>query len=181
MTLQWKKELIESCKRGNRHAQKELYEQYKDAMYNVAYRMTQNEHDAEDILVSSFTDVFRNIDSYDFRATPGAWIKRIVINNSITHLNKKKVDLVFFKVQPEVIEEPTLEIEEHVSIDVIKDCIAQLPEGYRMVLTLYLIEGYDHKEIGTILGISNATSKSQYSRARKKVKEIIKGRLSLSA
>ncbi len=181
MTLQWKKELIESCKRGNRNAQQELYEQYKDAMYNVAYRMTQNTQDAEDILVSSFTDVFRNIDSYDFRATPGAWIKRIVINNSITHLNKKKVDLVFFEVQPEVVEEPDIEVEELVSIDLIKDCILELPGGYRTVLTLFLIEGYDHNEIGTILGVSTGTSKSQYSRARKKLKEIIKSQLSQSA
>ncbi|MFT4565292.1 MAG: RNA polymerase sigma factor (sigma-70 family) [Saprospiraceae bacterium] len=181
MTLHWRKELIESCKRGSRHAQQELYEQYKDAMYNVAYRMTQNTHDAEDILVSSFTDVFRNINSYDFRATPGAWIKRIVINNSITHLNKKKVDLVFFEVQPEVVEEPHLEVEELVSTDLIKDCITELPDGYRTVLTLYLIEGYDHNEIGTVLGVTTATSKSQYSRARKKLKEIIKGQLSQTA
>ena len=181
MTLQWKKELIESCKRGNRNAQQELYEQYKDAMYNVAYRMTQNTHDAEDILVSSFTDVFRNIDSYDFRATPGAWIKRIVINNSITHLNKKKVDVVYYEVQPEVVEESELEVESLVSTDLIKDCIRELPDGYRTVLTLYLIEGYDHNEIGTILGVSTATSKSQYSRARRKLKEIIKGQLSQTA
>jgi len=181
MTLQWKKELIESCKRGSRDAQKELYEQYKDAMYNVAYRMTQNAHDAEDILVSSFTDVFRNIHSYDFRATPGAWIKRIVINNSITHLNKKKVDLVFYEVQPDVVEEPENDEEELVSIDLIKECIQELPDGYRTVLTLYLIDGYDHNEIGSILGVSTATSKSQYSRARKKLKEMIKGQLSLTA
>ena len=181
MTLQWKKELIESCKRGNRNAQKELYEQYKDAMYNVAYRMTQNTHDAENIMVSSFSDVFRNIDSYDYRATPGAWIKRIVINNSITHLNKKKVDLVFMEVQPEHVDESKQEREDVVSIDLIKECIELLPTGYRTVLILYLIEGYDHNEIGTILGVSNATSKSQYSRAKKKLKEIINQRLSLTA
>ncbi len=96
-------------------------------------------------------------------------------------LNKKKVDLVFFEVQPEVVEEPDIEVEELVSIDLIKDCILELPGGYRTVLTLFLIEGYDHNEIGTILGVSTGTSKSQYSRARKKLKEIIKSQLSQSA
>ncbi len=101
MTLHWNKDVIEACKKGDRRAQQSLYNLYKDAMYNVAFRMLANRHDAEDILVSSFADIFRSIHSFDYRATPGAWIKRIVINNAISHLKKKRAPLLYVEHLPD--------------------------------------------------------------------------------
>ena len=134
--------------------------------------MLGNEPDAEDILQGSFMDAYTNIKSYNFQSTPGAWLKRIVINNCINQIRKRKISLVEMQEGMDKADEPDVD---HLSLNMtdIRQAISQLPNGYRVVLTLYLMEGYDHIEIGEILGISSSTSKSQYSRARKKLKEII--------
>lgn len=170
--LDFKRDLIEACKRQDRSAQSELYHSYADAMYNIAYRMMANQHEAEDMLQSSFVDVFYNLESYNYSATPGAWIKRIVVNNCISALRKKKVSLVYMEETPEQSEEANSE-ESNYDMAAIKKAMSLLPDGYRTILTLYLIEGYDHVEISSIMGISEATSKSQYSRAKKKLRSMI--------
>jgi len=134
--------------------------------------MLGNEMDAEDVMQLSFVDAFKNIESFTFKSTPGAWLKRIMINNCINHLKKKKLHLVNIEDAYQLKEEPDMEKVEY-NIDIVREAILKLPEGYRVVLSMYLIEGYDHLEIGSVLGISESTSKSQYSRARKKLKEII--------
>ena len=171
--LQWNDEIIAGCKRRNRHAQNQLYKLYSDAMYNTAYRIVGNSHDAEDVLVMSFSDVFRAIDSYNRKATPGAWIKRIVINRSITMINKRKNQLELTDNVPDTSLDEVGESSSEYEVSLIKKCINQLAEGYRTILTLYLIEGYDHGEIANILNISQATSKSQYSRAKKRLKQLV--------
>lgn len=163
--------IIEACKNGNSKAQFRLYSLYSKAMYNLAYRMTNNREDAEDILQESFVECFRNLDSFRFESTFGAWLKSILINRSINHLRKKKVDLVYKDDLPESYE--AVENETEYDCKKIFKGIEMLPDGYRIILTLYLLEGYDHAEIAQILGITESTSKSQYSRAKDKLRKMI--------
>ncbi|MBA4321530.1 MAG: RNA polymerase [Odoribacter sp.] len=150
-----------------------LYNQYSKAMFNLAYRMTNNREDAEDILQETFIECFRNLGSFRFESTFGAWLKTILINRSINHLKKKKINLILQENLPENIAE---ENEDDITYDTGKifKGIESLPDGYRVILTLYLLEGYDHKEISQILGISESTSKSQFSRAKEKLRKILK-------
>lgn len=135
--------------------------------------MVKNEVDAEDLLQNSFVDVFMKLDTFRFQSSIGAWIKRIVVNNCINHLKKKKVyfeeidDRIGDLSENNNSQEPVLHIES------VKRAMFQLPDGYRVVFSLYLLEGYDHQEIADILKISVATSKSQFSRAKKKMREIM--------
>ena len=137
--------------------------------------MVKNELDAEDLLQNSFVDVFTKLHSFKHQSSIGAWIKRIVINNCINYLKKRR--LAIEEWQPHF--EETISVKEKATSKVeydtqnINHAIKQLPDGYRVVFNLYLLEGYDHKEIGEILSISEATSKSQYSRAKKKIKAIL--------
>ena len=163
--------LIEECRKGNSRAQFRLYNQYSKAMYNLAYRIMNNREDAEDILQEAFVECFRSIGSYRFESTFGAWLKKIVVNKCINQLKKKKIDLTLYETLPQVADEQ----EEEVSYDLrnIFRSIEMLPDGYRIILTLFLLEGYDHSEISQILGISEPTSKSQYSRAKDKLKNLL--------
>lgn len=163
--------LIEECRKGSSKAQFRLYDQYSGAMYNLAYRMMNNREDAEDLLQEAFLDCFRNIKSFRFESTFGAWLKSILVNKCINQLRKKKVELVLQETVPaEIVEE---EQETIYNTDKIFKGIEQLPDGYRIIFTLYLLEGYDHTEIAQILGISESTSKSQYSRAKEKLRSIL--------
>ena len=140
-------------------------------MYNLAYRILNNREDAEDLLQEAFVECFRNIDSFRFESTFGAWLKKIIVNKCINHIKRKKIDLTLCETLP-----PTIcEEEEETSYDTGKifKGIEMLPDGYRIILTLYLLEGYDHSEISQILGISESTSKSQFSRAKEKLRNIL--------
>jgi len=163
--------IIEECRKGNSRAQFILYNQYSKAMYNLAYRILNNREDTEDILQDVFVECFRNIDSFRFESTFGAWLKKITINKCINQIKKKKIDLTLYDTLPSV----TYEEEEEALYDTEKifKSIETLPDGYRIILTLYLLEGYDHSEISQILGISESTSKSQYSRAKEKLRNLL--------
>jgi RNA polymerase sigma-70 factor (ECF subfamily) len=163
--------LIEECRRGESKAQFGLYNLYSKAMYNLAFRMLNNREDAEDILQEAFVECFRNINTFRFESTFGAWIKKIIINRCINHLKKKKIDLTLYDTLPPVIDEE--EEEKEYETGKIFKGIEMLPDGYRIILTLYLLEGYDHTEISQILGISESTSKSQYSRAKDKLRNLL--------
>jgi RNA polymerase sigma-70 factor (ECF subfamily) len=164
-------QLIEKCKNGDSQAQFSLYNQYKKAMYNLAHRILNNREDAEDILQEAFVDCFRNIGSFRFESTFGAWLKKILLNRCINHMRKKKLDLTLCENLPSVIYEE----EEEVTYETEKifKGIEMLPDGYRIILTLYLLEGYDHSEISQILDISESTSKSQYMRAKERLRKIL--------
>lgn len=168
-----RQELIEACKRGDRSAQKKLYESYADAMYNVCLRMTQDHEDAQDVLQNAFVKVFKNLDKFKYESTPGAWIKRIVVNDSINFLRAKNTKVEDIKDYDTADTEPVDIDEDLMTIDTIKKAVAVMPAGYRTVLNLYLFEGYDHAEISEILGITVTTSKTQYHRAKKKLKELL--------
>ena len=147
---------------------------YVDAMFNVGMRMLGNKEDAEDIVQDSFIAAFKNLQGFNYESTFGAWLKRIVINKSINYLKKKAIPVVPMQAHEFHLSEETPEETEAVAIEKVKMGIDRLPPGYKQIINLYLIEGYDHIEIGEVLGISNSTSKSQYHRAKKKLVEIIK-------
>lgn len=173
------REIIEDCKRGSRQAQFELYRLYNRAMYNICLRMVRNEQDAEDLLQNSFVDVFTKLNTFKYQSSIGAWIKRIVVNNCINFLKRNRV---FFEELDDRIFNLTDDlapIGKGISTEVINKALFKLPDGYRVVFSLYLLEGYDHKEIASILEISEATSKSQYSRAKRKLREILKNKQQL--
>ena len=169
------RELIEECKRGQRKAQFELYRLYSKAMFNICLRMLRNETDAEDVLQSSFVDAFTKLDTFRYQSSIGAWIKRIVVNNCINFLKRRRLSIVEMNTNVLSIETPEEENSDFpvLSIEKVKKAMMQLPDGYRIVFSLYLLEGYDHKEISEILEISEATSKSQFSRAKKKLRDLL--------
>ncbi len=143
-------------------------------MFNVAYRIVNNREEAEDMLLEAFTDCFRSIDSYKSQGTFGAWLKTIVINKCINRLRKKETDLVYIDdygpVERPDEEEPKSEWPD---ASVIAKAVEKLPDGYRVIFSLYLLEGYDHAEISQIMNISESTSKTQYLRAKEKLKKIL--------
>ncbi len=170
------REIVESCQRGDRQAQFHLYRLYSKAMYNVALRMLNKVEDAEDILQNSFVDVFTKLHTFQFQSSIGAWIKRIVINNSINHMRKRRMQFEELETRLYAIpcEDPNISIgHSGISVKEVNKALFKLPDGYRVVFSLYLMEGYDHKEIAQILSISEATSKSQYSRAKKKLRDLL--------
>lgn len=167
------KELIERSIDGDSSAQAALYKHYAKAMFNVCMRFMHNREDAEDTLQESFVTAFLRLHTFRFESSFGSWIKRIVINNCINSLKKRKLDLTFID---EINTSELREEEDHIpqedvdlSVQKIKMAMEQLPEGSKMVFNLYLFEGYDHKEIAEILGVTETTSKTQYMRAKRKV------------
>ena len=167
-------ELVGLCLKGDRRAQQQLYQAYSKAMYNICLRMMNDPWEAEDVLQISFVDVFTKMHSFKGNSTIGAWIKRIVINNCINQLRKRK--LFFTEMDGElgnIAEEESANEVPAYTVENVKRCMTKLPDGFRMVLSLYLLEGYDHKEIAEILDITESTSKSQYHRAKNKLKELL--------
>ncbi len=143
-------------------------------MFNVCFRITGNNFEAEDALQEGFISAFKNIHSFRGDSTFGAWLKRIVVNKAINELKKRKIERLSEDDQFDIPEEEdTVEYKESLSVDRVRDSINALPDGYRSVLSLYLIEGYDHQEIAEILDITESTSKSQLNRAKKKLREML--------
>ena len=167
------KEVIEQCLRGDSRAQHELYRRYADAMLNVAYRILKNEETAKDVLQDSFLKAFRELPKLKNRQGFAAWLKRIVINTTINQAKKKGLVLTEME-EFESFAERQEEESPVFDIDKVRKALLQLPDGYRTVLTLYLIEGYDHEEISQILNISKSTSLTQYSRGKKRLLELIR-------
>lgn len=166
-------DLIERAMQNEQSAQFELYKKYNAAMYNTALRITGSTALAEDALQESFLSAFRSLVFYRGESTFGAWLKRIVINTSLT-LAKKESNWTLTDDVPEEAETSEGEEERDYNIAHVKRAIHRLPDGFRSVLTLYLIEGYDHKEIAEILDITESTSKSQYKRAKDKLRKNLK-------
>jgi len=143
-------------------------------MLNVAFRICNNTEQAEDLLQESFVSAFKNLSSFKGTASFGSWLKRIVVNTSLNYLRSKKLEFEELEGKEAVVEDVDYGNDQELMVGRVKDGIAQLPTGYRLVISLYLLEGYDHKEIAEVLNISESTSKSQYNRAKNKLREIIK-------
>ena len=169
-------DLVEACKRGDQKAQFELYRLYNAAMYNTTLRIVGDSDDAEDVMQEAFLKAFEKLDTYRGAVSFGAWLKRIVINKALDFLRVKKEQLSLEDAGEvgEMVDEPVDTGEVEYRAEEIKKAIYDLPEGYRVVLSLILLEGYDHEEVSTILNISNATSRTQYHRAKKRLIELLK-------
>jgi RNA polymerase sigma factor (sigma-70 family) len=169
-------DLVVECKRGSKKACFELYRLYSKAMLNVAFRVVGNVDEAEDVLQESFLDAFNRIKDFRQETTFGLWLKQIVVHRSINLLRKRRLELVELEDgQLDNIPDEEIESDEEVQYKVaqVKDAMKELPEGYRLVISLYLLEGYDHEEIGQILNISENTSRTQFLRAKRKLNEIL--------
>lgn len=136
--------------------------------------MMQNKEDAEDIMQDAFTDAFRRMSGFRFESTFGAWLKRIMINRCINEMRRKKANLQFFDDMHVFAQKTEEESNDYgLTVDQVRKAMRDLPTGSRMIFSLYLLEGYDHNEISEILNISVSNSKTQYMRARHRVKEIL--------
>lgn len=175
-TKQLHHSVIEACKINDAKAQMQLYDLYCDAMFNVALRYVKDSFVAEDVMQDAFVKAFKNIHSYKEEVAFGAWLKRIVINQSIDWLKKKKLELISIneEITSSIVEEDDWCVASTISYQEIVSCIQKLKEKYRVVLTLFLLEGYDHKEISEILGISEVTSRTHLMRGKKQVQEHLK-------
>jgi RNA polymerase sigma-70 factor (ECF subfamily) len=168
-------DLILSCKNGDHKAFKELYMLYAKSMFNIAFRILKNKDETEDILQEAFIKAYYKINQYDFQATFGAWLKKIVVNQALDFLRKESKWIVTEMEDDAIAEETDSDWEDiELKVDSVKKAILNLPVGFRAVTSLYLFEGYEHKEIAEILSISENTSKSQFHRAKKKIKDFIK-------
>jgi RNA polymerase sigma factor (sigma-70 family) len=149
---------------------------YSKAMLNVAFRIVGNIGDAEDVLQEAFLDAFSKLKDFRQETTFGLWLKQIVVHRSVNLLRKRKVEWVElesgeFENLPDEVADDDDDIQYQVAL--VKAAMNKLPEGYRVVLSLYLLEGYDHEEIGQILNIAENTSRTQFLRAKRKLQALL--------
>jgi RNA polymerase sigma factor (sigma-70 family) len=159
--------LVKDCLKRKPQAQRELYEHFAKNMLGVCYRYTRSLKDAEDVLQEGFVKVFLNLGQYKNEGELGGWIRRIMVNTALNFLkrNRKYQQEMYFTqeyLHPVSDEDPVIKLQ----AKELADLIRQLPHGYQVIFNLHAVEGYSHVEIGELLGISDGTSRSQYSRAR---------------
>lgn len=168
-------DLIDGCRKNNRKAQVRVYELYYKAMFNTSYRIINNTSEAEDIMQDSFIDAFKKIDTYKGTGSFGSWLKRIVINKSLDELKKKKLEISIDEIEIEDVSEIDDSYAENVfyQMEAISDALQKIPEKYRIILSLYLLEGYDQQEIAQILNITYNNVRARYIRAKQSlIKEV---------
>ena len=167
--------IIAGCKRGESAARKELYELYAPVMLSVCARYVNDRETARDLLQDGFIKVFTKIDTYSATGPFGAWVRRVFVTTALEHL--RKYDTLRSGVRMDdcegQVEDKDASILDRLSADDLLGCISRLPNGYRTVFNLYAIEGYSHKEIAAMLHIQEASSRSQFIRARKTLQEIV--------
>ncbi len=169
--------LVARCKQGDMQSFRALYQRYAKAMFNTSLRIVNNASDAEDVLQESFISAFSHIGDFDYSSAFGAWLKRIVINKSISLLRKRKLMTVDIETTAavETADGPAYSEEETgLQVEKIKKAMIQLPNGYRAVLSLVLFEDCSYEEVGSLLNITATTARSQYHRARQKLWQILK-------
>lgn len=163
-------EILDGCRNGERIAQKALYDQYKSQMYTLAYRITGNFEDAEDVLQEGFLKVFRSIESFRGDSKAGTWIHTIMARTALARV-KSKMQFTDMEIVTEVADESNyLSVES----EYLEKAILELPDGYRSIFTLYEIEGFKHREIADMLEISENTSKSQLHKAKRMLQNKLK-------
>lgn len=165
------KDLIRLGVENNRHAQHLIYTQFSPKMLSICRQYIKDVHQAEDIMITAFMKVFANLKNFEHKGSFEGWIRRIMVNESISFLRVQKK--VSFLEDEYYKEDGFNNIESNFSVEDIQALIDSLPDGYRMIFNLYAIEGYKHKEIADMLGINEGTSKSQLSHARKMLQEQI--------
>lgn len=173
-------DLIDGCREGDQKAQFQVYKLYYKAMFNTSQRIVNDDMEAEDVMQEAFLSAFEKINTYSGSVSFGAWLKKIVVNRSLDALGKRKA--VFedidshAEIRDDSHEDAAYNEELATKVEEVKAAIERLPEGYRVILSLYLIEGYDHDEIAEMLHISSSTSRSQLSRAKQKLVSELKNR-----
>jgi len=167
-------DLVAESIKGSNKARYQLYQLYSKAMFNVCYRMMNNREDAEDMLQEAFIQAFQKLDTFRNESGFGSWLKTITIRTCINALNKRKLDLKYFDEMHRFDAAEDEPAEALYTTENILEAMNQLPEGVRIVFSLYLLEGYDHGEIAQILKITESTSKTQYMRAKRRVYELMK-------
>jgi RNA polymerase sigma-70 factor (ECF subfamily) len=162
----------------------ELYKLYYKAMFNTCQRIVKESMLAEDVMQEAFLTVFEKISTYQGQSTFGAWLKRVVVNKSLDELKKKKLlfdpietSTEVFKICEEEGFSNEYESEIAQKVNRVKGALNQIPDGYRVVLSLYLFEGYDHEEISQILKITESTARSQLTRAKQKLVDILNNKI----
>jgi len=174
-TVSIDQKLVDDCKANNARAQLRLYDKYCEGMFIIAKRYVKDSATAEDVMQDAFIKVFKNIQSFKGEVTIGSWIKRIVVNQCIDYLKKRKVELVSIEEKELTIaNDDDWTVDDHVNIGIITRAIGQLPEKYKIVLNMYLFEGYDHQEIAQVLNITEVNSRSQLMRGKNKLKSQLK-------
>lgn len=166
-------QIVARCRMGDARAFHDLYHAYSKAMYNICLRMTGHSADAEDVLQEAFVQIFKNLDKLATDSSLTAWVKRIVVNHCLSYLRKKKVYFEEVEDQEWKSEDGVDEKEHMLTVATVKEAIGQLPAGYRTVLNLYIFEDYSHREIAGLLNISESTVKTQYMRAKERVRQIV--------
>ncbi|MFD1314971.1 RNA polymerase sigma factor [Namhaeicola litoreus] len=163
------KKLILKCKKRDRKAQSEVYQLFAGKMFAVSLKYSRNTQEAEDNLQDAFITIFEKIDQFKFKGSFEGWMKRVVINTTLQSYRQKNVlNLVEYNLPDEVDVEV---VEDEITLDFLLKIVQELPERYRMVFNLYVLDGFSHKEISKLLGIAEGTSKSNLSRARLILKE----------
>jgi RNA polymerase sigma factor (sigma-70 family) len=165
--------IIQKCKNGERAGQKELYELYKDVLYPICLRYIKQNEEAEDVFIEGFYKIFSKINDYKGDGSFEGWMKKIMVNESLMFLRKRNRLHLMVELTDQDVSEPP-ETEDGLEYEQFLSILQLLPDGYRTVFNLYVIEGYKHKEIAEILNISINTSKSQLILAKKRIIELIK-------
>lgn len=167
-------DLIEGCINGDRRMQQALYERFAPKMYGVCLRYAGNAEEAEDILQESFIKVFKKIGSYRGEGSFEGWIRRIFVNTAIEHFRKKTYLQPITEQEESSVEGNYLSVLDNLAEKDIVNLVQQLSPGYRTVFNMYVVEGYTHRQIAEILGISEGTSKSQLSRAKIILQDLVR-------
>ena len=174
-TIDLNSKIVEDCKQNDAKAQMRLYDMYCDAMFIIAKRYVKDSFTAEDLMQDAFIKVFKNIQSFKGEVTIGAWIKKIMINQCLDYLKKKRIELVSIEEKElNVADDDDWTVKEEVNVQTITMAINSLPDKYKVVLNLYLLEGYDHQEIAQVLNITEVNSRSQLMRGKNKLKSQLK-------
>jgi RNA polymerase sigma-70 factor (ECF subfamily) len=168
--------LLVLCKQGNQLAQLEVYNRYQQAMFNISLRIVKDTAEAEDIMQESFITAFSKLDSFKGEATFGAWLKRIVVNNSLTQYRKSNRYIMLpEEVISEEVEQDEFEVTgedySNIKAKMLLDCMNELHGSYSEILNLHFIEGYDYEEICEILNISYANCRTMISRAKESLRK----------
>jgi len=173
-TINIQDDLVRRCREHDRNAQFELYKQYYKQMYNTSLRIVNNSAEAEDIMQDSFLDAFRKMGDYTGEGNFGGWLRRIVVNNSLDSLKKKKPDVSLENSKIDIVEtQEDFQDNIEYKVEEIKKAVSCLTEDDRIIVSLFLFEGYDHEEISQILQISYNASRTRFSRAKQRLLGIL--------
>ena len=167
-------DLLEGCLEGNRRMQEELYRRFSPRMYAVCLRYAGNAEEAEDILQEGFIKVFKKLNSFRREGSFEGWVRRVFVNTAIEHFRRKRYLMPVTEKEENTIEGKYLSVLDDLAARDIMALVQDLSPGYRTVFNLYVVEGYTHKEIADMMGISEGTSKSQLSRAKVILQDMVK-------